>query len=448
MSVRQKTSMRVASPYGTSTSVRRNPPVTMRRKPKTRFFVILGAVLAVAVMVTVLMIRANATYPVEKGKAEFSATYDMLIIRSELVYEAKNYGRTEFIAEEGQRVAAGDEIAEVYSWEYNDATLSQLLDLQSTILDYEINVSRAGVIDEKLSDINNRIGGKVADIERCISDSRPQDALGLQRELENLMGERTEYMKSVAMPDDTLRGYYADEEALLETISAWRTVLSASRDGVVSFYFDGCEALMTPDNIGKFTEEALLEVVAGKTIETEGSDAAYAPLYRIVDTADWYVVMYSKDAIPEMHEGNAFSLIFDNYLNNEYTGVVYNATTLEKNGGFVYTIRIRDDIGPLIGERRVNAKLYGEQEGLFVPKSCVKTVRREVEKSVEAGESASEIVTVSASPSAEETVTEKVTYVETAEGLYVPVLVIADDKDRYMVQPLEGSLLEGQRIRS
>ena len=397
----------------------------MRRRPKARFFVILGAVLAVVVMVIVLVLRAQATSEVTRGKAEFSASYDMSIIRTEVVYEGKNYGKTDFIAEEGQRVSAGDAIAEVYSWEYNEDTLSQLLDLQETILNYEVNVSRVGVIDPQLTDINTRIGAKVAEIEQSVQQSRPQDSLKLQRELEVLLDERMTYMKSVVVPDDTLRGYYEDEQALLTTIGAWKTLLSASQDGVVSFYFDGCEALMTPGNIGKFTEKALEEVAAGKTVETEESDAAYAPLYRIVDTGDWYVVMYSADPIPEMHEGNAFSLIFDDYLDYQYTGVVYNASVLEENGGFVYTIRIRDDIGPLIGERRVTARLYGEQEGLRVPKNCVETTEGATEKDPD------------------------VTYVETADGQFVPVMIIADDGDDYLVQTYEGqpTLSEGQRIK-
>ena len=399
----------------------------MRRKPKTRFFVILGAVLAVVVMVVVLVLHAQATSEVTRGRAAFSASYDMLIIRTEVVYEGKNYGKTDFIAQEGQRVAVNDPIAEVYNWEYNDDTVSQLLDLQETILNYEVNVSRAGVIDATLTDINDRISAKVAEIQQAVQGGRPQDSLGLQRELEALLDERSAYLKSVVVPDETLSAYYEDEQELLTTISAWRTLLSASQDGVVSFYFDGCEKLMTPSNIGKFTEKALEEVAAGKTIKTSEDDAAYAPLYRIVNTNDWYVVMYSADEIPEMHEGNAFSLIFDDYLDYQYTGVVYNATALEENGGFVYTIRIQDDIGPLIGERRVNAKLYGEQEGLRVPKNCVETTKNKTEDGAE--------VTV--------------TYVETTDGQFVPVKVIADDADYYLVQTIEGqpAITEGQRIR-
>jgi hypothetical protein len=397
-----------------------------RRRLKARFFIILGAVLAVTVMVVVIVMRAQATSPVEWGAADFRASYSMLIIRTEVVYEGKNYGKTDFIAEEGQRVAAGDEIAEVYSWQYNDGTISQLLDLQAKILDYEVGVSRAGVIDEKLTDINGRIAGKVDEIEASVAKGRPQDALSLQRELEALLDERIAYLRSVVVPDNTLRGYYSDEEALLKTIDEWRIHLTAGQNGVVSFYFDGCEALMAPDNIGSFTRAALEEVAAGKTIKTEKSEAGFAPLYRIVDTTDWYVVMYSAEAIPEMHEGNAFSLMFDDYLDNQVIGVVYNAT-LEKNGGFVYTIRIRDDIGPLIGERRVVARLYGEQEGLRIPKRCVQTARRETEDGKQ----------------------ETYTYVETEDGQYVPVFLIADDGDHYLVRTYEGqgSLGVGQRVR-
>ena len=417
-----------ARPYGNTASARNNVRYNtggMRRRLKARFFIILGAVLAVTVMVVTLVLRAQATSPVEWGTADFSASYDMLIIRTEVVYEGKNYGKTDFIAEEGQRVKAGEEIAEVYNWQYNDDTLSQLLDLQEKILNYEVTVSRAGVIDEKLTDINSRIADKVDEIALSVSQNRPQDALQLQRELEALLSERVAYLESVVVEDETLRGYNDDKDALLKTIDEWRTNLTASQDGVVSFYFDGCEKLMTPDNIGKFTEEALAEVAAGKTIETDESDTGFAPLYRIVDTADWYVVMYSAEAIPEMHEGNPFSLMFDDYLDNQVTGVVYNATTLEKNGGFVYTIRIRDDIGPLIGERRVTARLYGEQEGLRIPKRCVQTARAETEEEAD------------------------ITYVETADGQFVPVLLIADDGDDYLVQTIEGqgALTVGQRIR-
>jgi hypothetical protein len=175
---------------------------------------------------------------------------------------------------------------------------------------------------------------------------------------------------------------------------------------------------MNKQNIGSFTREALEEVLEGKTVEIPQKDKAYAPLYRVSNGNEWYVVLLSDKKIPEMHLGNSFSIIFEDYLDTQYTGLVYDVSELDQNAGYVYTIIIQDNIGPLLGERRVSARLYGMQESLSIPKSCVKTV-------------------------------DKVDYVETAEGEYVPVLVIADKGDTVLVQTYEGeaTLEIGQLIR-
>ena len=116
--------------------------------------------------------------------------------------------------------------------------------------------------------------------------------------------------------------------------------------------------------------------------------------------------------------GNAFSLVFDDYLETQYTGVVFNTTMLENNDGYVYTILIQDNIGPLLGERRVSARLYNKQEGLRIPAVCIR--------------------------SAEET-----DYVETVEGEIVPVVVVAQSGDYVFIRTYQGQpgLEVGQLIK-
>ena len=111
-----------------------------RRRPKLRFFIILAVIIAAAVVTTVLVIQSRQLVAVEWASTEFSAKYDVLVVRDEVVYQAKNYGKTSFIAEEGEYVQIGDPIVEVYEWGYNESTYSDLLDLQKTILEYEANV--------------------------------------------------------------------------------------------------------------------------------------------------------------------------------------------------------------------------------------------------------------------------------------------------------------------
>ncbi len=382
--------------------------MAIRRRPRFKFFMILLAVISAFGVLVAMLLHSRPTAAVEWASAEFDARFEMLIVRDEVVYEAKSYGKTKYIAQEAQIVDAGEAIVEVYELGYNDDSLSKLVELQKSILKYQTEVRREGIIDEKLNEINGRIDAKAREIQQAIFEENHFVMLNLERQMEGLLGERMEYLKSVTVPDEHLNSLYMQEEELVNLFSKWRRLLISEESGVVSFYFDGCESLMAKKNIGSFTRAALEEVSAGKTIRTSQENQAYAPLYRLVDENEWYVVLLSDKRIPEMYKGNKFSIVFDNYLDLRYNGIVYDATGLDNNDGFVYTIMIQDNIGPLLGERRVSARLYGVQESLRIPKSCIITI-------------------------------ERADYVETLDGEYVPVLVVADDGEYVLVKNYEGS---------
>lgn len=402
---------------GYNTRSRYQVKAAPRRKPKLKFYVILGASVGAIALLLVLLLQIRPLVSVEWASAEFDASFDMLVVRDEIVYEGKNYGKTKYIAVEGQHVDEGEPIAEVYEWGYNDETLSKLLDLQKKILKYQVDERRAGIIDEKLIEINGRIDGKAFEIQQAVFEDNHAVMLNLERDMEALLAERMDYLKSVTVADEELRSYYTSESEMLTLFAQWRSQLAANESGVVSFYFDGCEPLMAKQNIGSFTRAGLEEVFAGKTVETPEKDQAYAPLYRMVKENEWYVVLLSDKRIPEMHVANSFSIVFDDYLETQYTGIVYDVTVLEQNDGFVYTIMIQDNIGPLLGERRVRARLYGVQEALRIPKSSVMNI-------------------------------ERADFVETADGEYVPVVVVAQDGEYMLVKNIEGQpgLEIGQQI--
>lgn len=378
-----------------------------RRRPSLKFFAILLVALALFIGLVVLLLYNRPTVAVERASAEFDQRFDMLVVRDEVVYEAKNYGKTKYIAKEGQAVSAGDAIAQVYAWGYNDDSLSKLLDLQKQIIRYQIEERREDIIDEKLNEINGRIDQKARDIQQAVFSDNMFVMLDLEREMGGLLNERMAYLRSVTVEDDHLRGLYAQESELLTLFGNWRRQLAANEEGVVSFYFDGCELLMNKQNIGSFTRSGLEEVLQGKTVQTRQKDQGSAPLYRVVNENEWYVVLLSDTRIPEMHTGNSFSIVFDDYLHLNYTGVVCNAMGLEKNDGFVYTILIQDNIGPLLGERRVSARLYGVQESLRIPKSCITAI-------------------------------DQIDYVETLEGQFVPVELVATDGDYVLFRNVQG----------
>ena len=132
----------------------------------------------------------------------------------------------------------------------------------------------------------------------------------------------------------------------------------------------------------------------------------------------WFVVLLSERQIPEMFMGNSFLMIFDDYLDRKYTGMLFDQQKLENNDGFVYTIRIQGDIGPMLGDRRVSAKLFSTIKGFRIPKYMLKT-------------------------------SGGVQYVQRENGELVPVLIVADEGDSVLVQSYRGqpSLKAGELLK-
>lgn len=392
----------VSSKY-TSRKPAQKQSVHIRRRPSFKFFAITAGFLTAIVVLLILIFSPMPTAAVELASTGFDENYDMLILRDEKVYQAQNYGKTEFIAREGAHVEVGDPIIKVYKLGYNDATLSDLLDARKTILDYEIGVSRAGVIDPSLNDINSRVDAKVKEIQQSVAGGERGALLTMELDLKSLLDERMSYLQSVVVPNDELRTYQTREQQLTDAINEWAQVEAAKESGAVSFYFDGCESVMAKENIGAFTRVALEEVSAGKTVSTSGEEQANVPLYRVVNEGEWYVVLLSGKKVPEMFLGNAFTMVFDDYLDVQHTGTVFNIQELENNDGYVYTIQVKDNIGPMIGDRRVTARLVTTIEGMRVPRSCIR---------LEDG----------------------INYVERVTGEYVPVLVIGSEGDNVFIQ--------------
>jgi len=378
---------------------------------------IAGSALAAAAVLLILLLQGAPTFRVEQGSKEYTAGFEMLILRDETVYTAKNCGKADFIAQEGSHVEKGEPVVKIYELGYNENTVSELLEHRKTILDYEINVSRAGVIDPKLGEIESRISSKALEIQTAVTNADSKSLLSLERQMRALLDEKREYLRSVVVPDDQLRKLLSKESELSATIDGWSMVVNSQTSGTVSFYFDGCEALMAKENIGSFTKKTLEELLAGKTINTSAEQKSI-PLYRVVNEDHWFVVLLSEKQIPEMFMGNSFLMIFDDYLDKKYTGTLYDQQKLENNGGFVYTIRIQGDIGPMLGDRRVSAKLFSTIKGFRIPKYLLK-------------------------PSG------GVQYVQRESGELVPVLIVADDGDSVLVQSYRGqpSLKAGELLK-
>ena len=345
-----------------------------RQQETIRKGLIYGGVGLGALLVIVLLIclfGGPGTFTAERGTLSFSTQGSGIVVRSERLYTAEGYGKAEYIAQEGQVLMAGSPICDVYSNDYSDSDYASLKELQEKILDYQQNNAQSGIVDEDMNSLNEQIAVKTEQIRRYIAGEEAGDLDQLQREIRQLMSERSEILRNAAKEDSQLADFYAQEQTLITRIQNYKRTIVAENDGIVSFYFDGTEQLLTPANIPLLTVKNINNILNGTFRYDTGSEQTFnKPLYRLVERNNWYVVMIADEEIPQFEGNTEFTVTFS--FGSDYTYTANISDHISEGGKELYCFHFTGDVDKMLRARQVSFEVSARYVGITVPKSAIK----------------------------------------------------------------------------
>ena len=353
--------------------VRRGSRKQMQQQQEKRKKLLYAAVGGGALLLIVLLIlifSGKKTFIAERGTLSFSTSGSGIVIRSEKLYTAEGYGKAEYIAEEGQVLSAGSPIADVYSNDYSDKDYAALKELQEKILDYQQNNAQSGIIDEDMVALSEQIAAKTEQIRSVITGSSEGNLTQLQREISQLMDERADILRNAAKEDEQLAAFYEQEQTLITKIQNYKRTLVAENDGIVSFYFDGTETLLTPENMRLLTVRNINNILNGTFTYDTSATSQSKPLYRLVDRNKWYVVMIAEQEIPQFEQNTAFTVTFSFGADYTYTASVYDH--ISESGKELYYFKFDEDVDKLLRARQVSMEISARYVGIEVPQSALK----------------------------------------------------------------------------
>ncbi|MEA4854474.1 MAG: HlyD family efflux transporter periplasmic adaptor subunit [Christensenella sp.] len=350
---------------------RKAPARRHARRANPKFYIFIAIVL-VAVIAVVFFVNSTNTEPVEQGEILFEKALPVIVVRDEQVVSAQNYGDPKYLVQEGQRVEAETPVIKVYKWGYKDKVMTELLDIQTKIEEYQEN---ALLGNEQLVAFNTQIAQKSLEIRNIINGQAEGNVVTAENELKSLMTQKSQFLRENVAADATLNDFYSKEQTLQSRVDEWSEDITAPAAGVVSFYLDGAEQTLNAGNITQITSAEIAGILNGGTESqvsstNENEETSDKPLFRLVNNYKWYLAVNSDVEIPELAQGNVFSIAFDDYMDKQYQGTVVG-TVKEEEGGYTYAIEIDDDIGQLINTRRTNAKVFASFQGLKVPEKAI-----------------------------------------------------------------------------
>jgi hypothetical protein len=341
-----------------------------RYSVKPRFYIYIVLILGLIVWGLVALLGVFRPARVEWGRLSSDQAITAIVLRDEQIVQAEEYGRLSCIAAESEAVAKGSPVAMLYLSGYSEKDNENLIDLQNTIKDYQTNNVIKDTVYKDLDAINSKIDDKMNEISANVIAHQTQDLAAAEQDLRNYMEERKEYMQTIiTKPDDTLARMYQQEANLEDKINQTRKTVESPADGLVSFYLDGYETMLTVNGISDMTPakmKALSDEILSNRQPFTSADivSAQQPICRIVNPDKWYAVVVMSARENRFIEGMDFDVTFDGLQKTVTTKVLKVAV---EGGTALAVLEVPEGVKEMISLRFVSGHLGQDIEGFRVP---------------------------------------------------------------------------------
>ncbi len=344
-----------------------------RIRLRGRFFLMLLIVTGIIVIVAVVANLVKKSGEIEFGSLGADLEVNAAIIRDEKVIMSEPYEKITFDVVEGDTVSNDQVIAQLYKRGYQDETMVTLLNLQKQIYDYQIQLL-GGQEPPELAELNNSIDSVELQIRAVLRGQSELDMLDLEQTLKDLESQRIALLKTIVTPDTALTQLYNDLKSQQNVMSSWkRDIKNTSGTGIVSFYFDGYEQVLSVNKLSTINSALVKTVVNGGNTAKVAESTSEVPLYRIINNTHWFIAFVTSATEPmRLAEGEQYSVLFKDYSEQQYTATA-RASQVSENA-VVNILEFNTDIGKLIGARTVAATISKSAQGLVVPLKAIQII--------------------------------------------------------------------------
>lgn len=387
-----------------------------RRRVTGRFFVFIAILVIVVVLIVSPFLRVGVK---EDMIFESTATYQQklncVLIRDESVVSSDSTVRVEYLAKESTLVGQGEPVANLFATGYSENLLTRLETTRQNIQSYHRTLLGT-IVDSNLDRMETIIDLVAMDFKNLVTQQTRGNLQNVTDQLKTAMVNRQEYLRQNKRDDTKLTKLYEEENTRLSGIQSWRKTSEASRDGVVSFYLDGYESDLTPALLDSLSPTDIQTVLAGGKLP-HTDDIRADGIYRLIDQDKWYVAVVDDSNVWNPVVGLKYYLQLEGFEDLSYTALV---TNVQKAGGTVLAVlEIDQPIGPLLYQRSGKVTLSTSLSSLAVRGHALYNDNGQM----------------------------GVWLYDTPGGTFVPVEVLYNDGDNYLIQPLvDGALQVGQRV--
>ena len=128
-------------------------------------------------------------------------------------------------------------------------------------------------------------------------------------------------------------------------------MVTADQAGVISFYIDGCETLLTPSAIEQMTVTDVKNIIKQAKSRKSTDAKTQQPLFRLVNSNRWYVLMMAEGN-RSVQPNEAFTLTLSGMEVRQVEATAISSRYDETKNTTLIALMVQEDIGEFLSVRR------------------------------------------------------------------------------------------------
>ena len=305
------------------------------------------------------------------GTLEEYIIADGIFIRDENIITCSEDGLIIPEVSEGERVAKNSKIALMME-EITEKHYKKLRELDEEIYELEKANNDQNLFSRDIERIDDQVVKKLKTIALESRHDNFYETQKLYLDIKGLMNKKASIVDSFDYKDNLIQLKKEEKRILEEEIRKNTNEIFSDFAGVVSYFVDGYENILTPETINEITLGKINDIKRNDSINLDRQNISGNPVAKIIRNFDYYFIMaVDKKEAMQFKKGQTLNVCI-NSIDKNIPCVVSNVQKSKNNNKYLIELKFDEHLSDTVRLRREKISIVlRKHEGFKVPVSCL-----------------------------------------------------------------------------
>ncbi len=299
------------------------------------FFAVISCYILIR-LIPVVASSTNGTSIAEYGNIKVVNELDGYIIRNEQTINSVMEGSIKYLVRQGEKVEKNYDIVEISKDIVDNATRKKLEVINQRIA--SLNEDETSLFQSDVNKINSEVDDIINDIRIYTNKKDLLKVEDLKKELENKLQKKRTISGDKSFAGKNMEDLKVEQQQLENEINSSIKKIKSTNSGIISYYIDGYENILSPKNI-EALELDKLSKINKEPVDVRTDHVIHnQPLFKIIDNQLLYIIACVDEKNAEHYKVG--KTVTFNLPQGTVTGIIHNK--IEKENKILVTFQLKE----------------------------------------------------------------------------------------------------------